>query len=789
MRVISMRLVFALAMCISVGNAQPIIESISPLGAQRGSAVRLVLTGEQLGQARLISEIPGDATSLSSRPSIAGEMKQSLAFLVEIGADASLGAYPVRVETPDGISNLLLFSVGAFPAMEEAESEASEDDEVPANDFPELAQAIETPVTINGRLRGAERDLYRFSAAAGEKLVLEVEARRIGSAIDPHLELLDAEGRPLARNADARGLGVDSRLEFEFSAAGDYLVAIHDERFSEQKSDFYRLTIADFDYADGVFPLGWRRGETVRAEWYGGNLAQPTASEVNLAGANASETWISMPNSPARLSFLVGDDPEVFEDALSDGGLPESTVVNGRILEVGEVDRYRLAVDAGESWAIELRSGDLAGSDLYGVLTVSNGDEILATAGRYAGDPSPYVISTTGQTSSYPFINLEVPPGIDALSISVEDLLQRGGPAHTYRLTARRQGTDFSAEIGEPFVNIPARGSAIVSVKIERRGYHGAVDLSIENPPEDIIVGGGHIPPTSILGNTRPRFAQGTLTLTAKPGAETSAMNLVVRARGVREDGSVIERRAEGPGLKIAVAGKGQDSLSASWLGYDLPTRIVPEPPAAVEFLTPQIVRLVRGGRQHIARWAVNTRGDAGIAKKIEIPRNAGGVRFRVDSEKSKATAGEFVMFPHERTDLGTVDYNLAVEIRSGGRTRTVYSAPLEIEVVDGFGLKPPENKLKIVAGQSGVWTGSIWRDPEFRQTVNVRAENLPVDVKCNEAELADAASRYELKCTVAEGVPAGEYEVEIQAESILSDEATTPYVAEAAKTRLTIAR
>ena len=109
--------------------------------------------------------------------------------------------------------------------------------------------------------------------------------------------------------------------------------------------------------------------------------------------------------------------------------------------------------------------------------------------------------------------------------------------------------------------------------------------------------------------------------------------------------------------------------------------------------------------------------------------------------------------------------------------------------MVDGFGLKPPENKLKIVAGQSGVWTGSIWRDPEFRQTVNVRAENLPVDVKCNEAELADAASRYELKCTAAEGVPAGEYEVEIQAESILSDEATTPYVAEAAKTRLTIAR
>ena len=70
-----------------------------------------------------------------------------------------------------------------------------------------------------------------------------------------------------------------------------------------------------------------------------------------------------------------------------------------------------------------------------------------------------------------------------------------------------------------------------------------------------------------------------------------------------------------------------------------------------------------------------------------------------------------------------------------------------------------------------------------------MRAENLPIDVKCDGAELAGEATRYALKCTAAEGVPVGEYDVEIQAESILSDEATTPYVADAAKTKLTIAR
>ncbi len=770
-------------------GAQPVIETMNPRGAQRGTAARLTLTGERLGaEARLLSDIPGGAVPLSLASQADGGPGESIAYLLEVAEDAPLGAYAVRVETPDGISNVSLFTVGEFPHVEEAESAAGEEEQSPSNDFPELAQAVETPVTIDGRLRGPERDLFRFHAEQGEKLVLEVEAHRIGSAIDPRLELLDARGRPLARSGDARGLGVDSRLEFEFPAAGDYFAVVHDERFSEQKADFYRLTIARYAYADGVFPLGWRRGESVRAEFYGGNLAGPAAAEIDLANVNASETWVPVPHSPARLHFLAGDDPETFEDDIGKAALPEATVVNGRILQAGEVDRYRLPVEPGENWSLELRSGELPGSELYGVLTVSHEGEALATAGRYAGDPSPYVISTTGQTASYPFINLEVPPGGDELTVAVEDLLQRGGPAHGYRLTARRQGADFLASLDAPFVNIPARGSALVNVTVERRGYNGAIDLFLENPPEDIAVEGGHIPPVSGLGSTRPRFAKGTLTLSAKPGARLGAMNLVVRAQGVGKDGSVIERRAEGPGLRVAAAGKGRDLLTAAWLGYDLPARLVSEQPAAVEFLMPRAIRVVRGGKQHVARWAVHLRGDASLAKPVEVPRNAGSLRLRVDKDRSKAAKGEFLIFPHERTGLGKMDFNLAAQVRVGGRTRTVYSAPLELEVVDGYGLRPAP-ALRIAAGGSETWSGSIWRDPEFRQTVRVRAENLPVGVECEPAELVADAADYRLRCAASTDVAAGEYEVAMQAESILSDEATTPYTVDPAETTLTVTR
>ncbi len=760
---------------------------MNPRGAQRGTAVRLTLTGERLrAQARLLSDIPGASAPLSLASPADGGPGESISYLVEIDEDAPLGAYAVRVETSGGISNVALFTVGEFPHVGEAESSGGE--QAPSNDFPETAQAVEPPVTVNGRLRGPERDLFRFQAGMGEKLVFEVEAHRIGSAIDPRLELLDANGRALTRSADARGLGVDSRLEFEFPMDGDYFAVVHDERFSEQKADFYRLTIARYAYADGVFPLGRRRGESVRAEFYGGNLTRPIETDIDPTDVNAPETWIPVPNSPTRLHFLIGDDPEAFEDDAAKSALPEATVVNGRILQAGEVDRYRLPVNPGENWALELRSGELPGSELYGVLTVSHEDEVLTTAGRYAGDPSPYVISTTGQTASYPFINLEIPPGVHELTVAVEDLLQRGGPAHGYRLTARRQGPDFLASIDAPFVNIPARGSAVVNVTVERRGYHGAIDFFIENPPEDIVAGGGHIPPTSELGSTRPRFARGTLTLSAKPGARLGAMNLVVRARGVREDGSVVERRAEGPGLRVAAVGKGRDPLTAVWLGYDLPARLVPEQPAAVEFLMPRAIRVVRGGKQRVGRWAVHMRGDASLAKPVEIPRNAGSLRLRVDKDKSKGMKGEFLIFPHERTGLGKMDFNLAAQVRAGERIHTVYSAPLEIEVVDGYGLKPAP-ALKIEAGGSETWSGSIWRDPEFRQTVRVRAENLPVGVECEQSELVADAAEYRLRCAASADIAAGEYEVAIQAESILSDEATTPYTADPAKTKLTVAR
>ncbi len=771
---------------------QPILMRMQPRGAEAGSAARLVLSGQRLGPSpRILTEAGFAATPLTGSTKSPQTPPNQLIYLIELGADAVPGIYPLRLETGEGLSNALLFTVGEFPQAVEQESEPDLEGEEVGNDFRETAQAIEAPVTIEGRLRGPDRDVYSIEAKAGQNLVVEVAARRVGSAIDPNLELHDGEGAVIARNSDAPGLGLDSRLAVQVPADGEYFISVRDERFSEQTQDFYRLTVGDYSFAGSVFPLGWTRGSKVRAEFFGGNLPEPLHAEVEAGRSSgyAGETWIRVPGTPSVLPFLLSDDAETLESD-TDGTIEDSVVVNGRIAEAGETDRYRLAVQGGDQWAFELRSGELPGSSLYGVMTVSSANGTLAVAGKHAGDPNPYVISTTGQTATYPFVNLTIPPDVSEITLSIEDLLGRGGSEYSYRLVARKQGPDFLLSLVNSQLNIPQNGSTVLTVVAERRGYFGPIQLYLDNTPADLEVSGGQVAPTSTLNNTRPRFEFGRLTVTAREDAELRRLNLVVRGRATEAGKEHLDRRAATPGIRVAVRGAQQGAVTAEWLGDDLPARITPEQPAFLSFEAPLKSRVVRGGQGLRVKWNYTARTpEAKVKKKVEIPRNFGTVRLRKIGDKDATKSGEFLMFTHERTSLGMVNFNLSAVATGGGRDHQLFSRSLEVDVVDGYTLAAPNEPLVLQAGAEGRWQGEIWRDSEFRRTVSVSALGLPAGVQCEATELHDGETSYGLDCIAAPDAPEGDYEVEIKAESVLSDEGTTPYIADPAKGTLTIHR
>ncbi len=82
-------------------------------------------------------------------------------------------------------------------------------DEVEPNDLPKQAQKVTVPVTIRGAIHTTQQklgnksapdvDCFRFSAAAGETWVIDVNAERSKSELDSYVEVLTENGEPIER--------------------------------------------------------------------------------------------------------------------------------------------------------------------------------------------------------------------------------------------------------------------------------------------------------------------------------------------------------------------------------------------------------------------------------------------------------------------------------------------------------------------------------------------------------------------------------------------------------------
>ncbi len=678
--------------------AAPVITELKPRGAEIGRPFILTAVGRNLGEgARVISTLPASFT-LVLPPQTPGSMAaapgRSASFLVEPKADAAPGVYPIRIESA-GISNVLLFTLGTFPEVTEEESQPGS---LPHhNDTIENAEPVQAaPVVVNGTLAGPERDVYRVYGKAGERRVFEVEARRCGSAIDPVLRILDGSGKQLARNDDAPGAGLDARLDFTFPTEGNYYVEVTDARFSTQAQNFYRLKMGAYRYADGIFPLGGRRGERVPVTFFGGNLGAPVASTADLGAASKTEafTEVGVPDSPTLpFLFAVSDLPELLEPAAGASGAVEATapipsVMNGRLDKPKEIDRYHYRVNPGEKLIFELQARELGTSRLEGILTVRDASgKKLVSAGDQPLPEDVFAVQGTSRTSSDPFVNFTVPADVREVVVSVEDLALRGGALYGYRLIARRQAEDFNLTVSTPFVNIPAGGAAAISVTADRRGYDGPIQLTIPDLPKGIHVEGGMIPREYVdAGNTRTINRRGILTIAADPGVSLPTGQLEVWGEATLADGSVLRRRARGLGMSVEVAGATeqgvvdrQRALTAPWLGWDLPAAFTGPPAATLEVRQTGLKQMAEGARYEFSyKWTV--RGAVTLPKQLGVD-----VVGAKDIRVIDMTSSGFAVTTSKATDPGRYDVYVNARIRTEDGDETVVVAPaIPFEVTGG---------------------------------------------------------------------------------------------------------
>lgn len=140
------------------------------------------------------------------------------------------------------------------------------------------ARRIKLPQIVNGCIEHpGDVHFFRIDAQAGEEMVAEVEARRLGSPLDSALTLTDAHGKQLAFNDDFEDKGeallthqADSRLLYRFPAKGKYFLQLADTEQNGGADFAYRLRISsprpDFEVRVAPASINLHPGRTIPIE-------------------------------------------------------------------------------------------------------------------------------------------------------------------------------------------------------------------------------------------------------------------------------------------------------------------------------------------------------------------------------------------------------------------------------------------------------------------------------------------------------------------------------------------
>lgn len=327
--------------------AAPKLAALTPRHARPGEETSLRLTGENLANVKKLF-----VAGRELAPRVESNAQATEATLIAaLPADLPLGVAEVQVETAGGRSGALKLLLDELPQAAEVEA---------ADAAP---QAIALPVTLGGALdKLGDVDALTFDAAPGQTIVCQAAAKSLGSKADLLLTLVDAQGRVVASSQEFAG-DAEPLLAFEPPAAGRYTLRIADAVISGSPEHHYVVSIGALPLVTSCFPLSAPAGDA-EVELVGFNL--PPTPRVRVSAAAGQEAALPIDRTKMRalkaLRVLFGAGPETVEAEPNDEpaqatALAAPITVNGRFLSPpnapADVDLFRFAAKAGESWIIE----------------------------------------------------------------------------------------------------------------------------------------------------------------------------------------------------------------------------------------------------------------------------------------------------------------------------------------------------------------------------------------------------------------------------------------------------
>lgn len=422
-------------------------------------------------------------------------LMETVILEINVAADAEPGEHELRLRSPQGLTNPLLFHVGQLAESGEPLRDPRFEPPAKTNLY------ITLPCTINGQILPGESDAFRFTAHRGEHIVAATSARALmpylADAVpgwfQATLTLYDAQGKEVAYADDYR-FNPDPVLYYEIPSDGEYILQIRDAIYRGREDFVYRVTAGQLPFLTSIYPLGGHAGSATTLTLTGWNLPEQT---MQITADESGPIPIQIPQQPwmgQRAVFSPGCDPEWLEqepnNTLNDAPKVELTIIiNGRIDAPGDQDLFRFKGLAGQSIALEVLARRL-NSPLDSTLALWD-----ATGKQMAFnddcEDSSSGLSTHHADSK---ILLTLPSNGDYVAC-VRDAQHQGGPEYSYRLRIGPPQPDFELRLSSSSLNARNGSSLPITVRALRKdGFTNEITLELTDSPEGFFISGGRIP-------------------------------------------------------------------------------------------------------------------------------------------------------------------------------------------------------------------------------------------------------------------------------------------------------
>ena len=464
------------SLCISLSAdalAQPAITYTVPLGVTIGKESDLEIVGTKLKGATGLWTSLGASASLTPDIKDNGQQDTQITYRLSVPAETPPGIAGLRVATGIGTSYLQLFVVDDLPIIKTTANHYS----LPT------AQEITLPVAIDGSSVAERSVYYKFAAKKGQRVSLEVIARRLASALDPVIRLLDGDGNEIAYSDDQPGLTGDCRLAHTFAQDGTYYIELRDIRYLGGATYRYHLRVGNFPLANVPYPLAAQKGKAAKVTLVTASAEVVPPLAVNIlqnTSAQSVPLGAKLPGGQgsAMVSLIASDMPETIEAEPNDK--PEQATaltlpqgVSGRFEKPGDRDYYQFTATKGQKFSFAGVTRQVGSpTDLFMRIYDSAGKKLAEAEDVGTGEGK--IALTVPADGNY--------------RLMVEDLHQRGGPEHVYRIAATVVEPGFTLVSDAVRVNPPKNGVFVFNVTAARVDFTEAISLSVEGAGQGLVL-------------------------------------------------------------------------------------------------------------------------------------------------------------------------------------------------------------------------------------------------------------------------------------------------------------